>query len=183
MPYDPQKHHRRSIRLRGYDYTTPGAYFITLCTYQRQHLFGAVVDGTMQLNSYGKIVAEEWLCSATIRQEIALDGWIVMPNHFHGIVIIQSVTPSSESMLNLIQVVEKQRKPKSLATLVAGFKMAVTTRINCERQSPGTPVWQRNYYECIIRDQSALERIRQYISSNPLHWKTDQLHPNNPSKR
>lgn len=183
MPYDPQKHHRRSIRLRGYDYTTPGAYFITICTYQRQHLFGAVVDGTMQVNSYGKIVAEEWLRSAQIRQEIALDGWIVMPNHFHSIVIIQSVTPSSESKLNLSQVEEKQRKPKSLATLVAGFKMAVTTRINCERQSPGTPVWQRNYYECIIRDQSALERIRQYILSNPLHWKTDQLHPNNPSKR
>jgi REP-associated tyrosine transposase len=88
MKFDPQKHRRRSIRLHGYDYSSPAAYFITICTDNRQVLFGEVVGGQMRRNSYGEIVQEEWFRSATIRKEISLDAWIVMPNHVHGIVTI-----------------------------------------------------------------------------------------------
>ncbi len=91
MKYDPNKHHRRSIRLKGYDYSSAGAYFITICAYQRACLFGEIVDGMMQLNEFGQIVADEWLKSSEIRREIALDEWVVMPNHIHGIVFIQPV--------------------------------------------------------------------------------------------
>lgn len=91
MKYNPDKHHRRSIRLPGYDYSQSGAYFVTICAYQRQCLFGNVVDGRMVLNQYGAIVADEWQKSSVIRQEIELDGWMVMPNHFHGIVIIKNI--------------------------------------------------------------------------------------------
>jgi putative transposase len=91
MKYDPNIHHRRSIRLPGYDYSQSGAYFVTICAYQRQCLFGDVVDGQMVLNQYGAIVADEWQKSSVIRREIELDAWMVMPNHFHGIVIIQNI--------------------------------------------------------------------------------------------
>jgi REP-associated tyrosine transposase len=90
MKYDPKRHHRRSIRLREYDYSSPGAYFTTLCTHDEQCLFGEIVDGHMHRSQYGEIVQEEWLRSATIRKEIQLDAWVVMPNHVHGIVIITS---------------------------------------------------------------------------------------------
>ncbi|MEH2045144.1 hypothetical protein [Nostoc sp.] len=88
---DRNKHHRQSIRLKGYDYASAGGYFITICSHQRECLFGEVVDGTMQLNDFGQIVAEEWERSPNLRQEIKLDAWIVMPNHFHGIVFIEPV--------------------------------------------------------------------------------------------
>jgi len=90
MPYDPARHHRRSIRLKGYDYTQPGAYFITLCTQNREHLFGAVVEGEMRLNAWGKIAREEWFTTARLRPYVRLDEreFVVMPNHVHGIIWI-----------------------------------------------------------------------------------------------
>lgn len=88
MKYNPEAHHRRSIRLKGYDYSQAGAYFITICTQSRECLFGEIMDREMRLNEAGKIVADEWIKSAEIRNEIELDTWVVMPNHFHGIVIV-----------------------------------------------------------------------------------------------
>ncbi|MEM9508615.1 MAG: hypothetical protein AAGA16_13175, partial [Cyanobacteria bacterium P01_E01_bin.35] len=99
MKYDRAKHHRRSIRLRGYDYSQPGYYFVTICCYERQCLFGEIVDGVMQLNQYGEIVKNEWLKSSVIRPDIKLDKYVVMPNHFHGIVIINIVGANSRSPL------------------------------------------------------------------------------------
>ena len=179
MKYDPEKHHRRSIRLRGYDYSQAGFYFVTICCYQRQRLFGEVVDGEMQLNQYGEIVENEWTKSSVIRQEIELDEYIVMPNHFHGIVIINPVGANRRSPL---PSTHSSMKPCSLSSLMAEFKSAVTKQINIIRNAPGTPVWQRNYYEHIIRNERSLNNIRQYIINNPLSWHQDQLHPDNPSK-
>ncbi len=90
MQYDPQIHHRRSIRLKGYDYTQPGAYFVTICTYQHAEIFGEVVEGKMRLNPLGEIVREEWSKTAQIRQEVELheDEFAILPNHFHGIIWI-----------------------------------------------------------------------------------------------
>ena len=90
MKYDRNRHHRRSIRLPGYDYCQSGAYFVTICADRRQCLFGDIVDGQMVLNQYGVIVANEWQKSSIIRREIVLDSWIVMPNHLHGIAIIDN---------------------------------------------------------------------------------------------
>ena len=183
MKYDPAKHHRRSIRLPGYDYSQAGYYFVTICCYQRQRLFGKIVNGAMQLNQYGEIVENEWIKSAVIRPDIKLDKYIVMPNHFHGIVIINPVGANSSSPLPLMSIQTRpSMKPRSLSSIMAGFKSAVTKQINIIRNAPGTPVWQRNYYEHIIRNENALNNIRQYIVNNPLSWHIDQLHPDNPSK-
>ena len=184
MRYDPAKHHRRSIRLKGYDYSQAGFYFVTICCYQKQCLFGEIVDGVMQLNQYGEIVEKEWTRSPLIRQEIELDKYIVMPNHFHGIVIINPVGANGRSPLQQPSHFSEHpsMKPKSLSSLMAGFKSVVTKKINLIRKSPGTPIWQRNYYEHIIRREESLNKIREYVVNNPLLWEGDQLHPNNPSK-
>ncbi len=91
MTYDPEKHHRKSVRLREYDYSKPNAYFITICTYNKECIFGAIINGEMQLNAYGKIVENEWLKTPTIRPYVLLDKYIIMPNHIHGIIIIDGV--------------------------------------------------------------------------------------------
>lgn len=88
MKYNSEIHHRRSIRLKGYDSSRKGAYFVTICDQNRECLFGEIVDGVMRLNHMGKIVADEWVKTAKIRNEIELDEWVVMPNHFHGILVI-----------------------------------------------------------------------------------------------
>jgi putative transposase len=184
MEYNPEIHHRASIRLKGYDYSSVGAYFATICTFQRECLFGEIIDGKMTLNEYGKIINDEWIKSSDIRQEIELDEWIVMPNHFHAIIFIttpkklgvNTCSPTSNNSPS------PQMKPKSLSSLIAGFKSATTTRINTKRDAAGTPVWQRNYYENIIRNELMLENIRKYVQNNPISWEIDQLHPNVSSK-
>ncbi|GAB4364788.1 MAG: transposase [Elainellaceae cyanobacterium] len=170
VKYDPAKHHRQSIRLKGYDYSSSGVYFITLCTHQRQCLFGEIVAGETQLNLYGEIVAEEWQRTPEIRANFAIDNWVVMPNHFHGIVIIENPDRSlsfrrAHSSAPLRD--QLHRRPQSLSSFVAGFKSITTKRINTIRNAARTPVWQRNYYEHIIRDQDSATTIRQYIQNNP----------------
>ncbi len=185
MTYDPDRHHRHSIRLRGYDYTQAGAYFVTLCAQRRECLFGTITAGEMVLNELGQIVHEEWKRSSEIRREIELDEFVVMPNHMHGIVWIvemNDVRADGRPPQPGRAPQPTQRAPKSLGSFVAGFKSAVTKRINEQRGMPRVPVWQRNYYEHIIRNDADLQRIRQYIVNNPLKWELDQLHPNNPSK-
>jgi len=196
MTYDPARHHRRSIRLKGYDYTQAGAYFVTLCVQGRECLLGAVTAGEMILNELGQIVREEWERSSEIRREIELDEFVVMPNHMHGIVWIiepdnvraHGGAPQPGSPAPIVRADGRppqrapQRAPKSLGSFVAGFKSAATKRINEQRGMPGVPVWQRNYYEHIIRNDADLQRIREYIVNNPLKWDLDQLHPNHPSK-
>ena len=146
MPYNPHRNDRRSIRLKGYDYTSPGAYFLTLCTHQRQCLFGEIVDGVMHLNEWGKIVERDWLAIPNHNSHIELDEFVVMPNHFHG-------------------------------AIVQTFKSQTTRKINRITQSKGRTLWQRNYYEHIVRNENALHRIRTYIQMNPRSWASDQLHP------
>ncbi len=178
-PYDPQRHHRRPIRLKGYEYTQPGAYFITICAHERAHLFGRVVDGKMVLNEFGEIVREEWFRSADIRAEIELhpDEFVVMPNHIHGIVWIVDNAVATGPNVGAHGRAPLHRPPQSLPSLIAGFKSAVTARINQMRGTPGAPVWQRNYYEHIIRTERALNAIRQYICDNPLRWHLDSYNP------
>nr|WP_315862938.1 transposase [Thermosynechococcus sp. NK55a] len=294
MPYDPERHHRRSIRLKGYDYTQPGAYFITICTHDRACLFGEVVEGQMRLNEAGHIAQQCWTDIPNHFPHIQLDEFIIMPNHVHGILVIvhhvhhvgarHAVPPHGmpphgmpphgmpphgmpphgmpphgmpphgmpphgmpphgmpphgmpphgmpphgmpphgmpphgmpphgmpphgmpphgmpphgmpphgmpphgmpphgmpphgmppPPMASPNPTVEQFGKPVhgSLPTIVRSFKSATTRHINILRGTPGAPVWQRNYYEHIIRNEDALHRIRQYIATNPLRWHLDR---------
>ena len=184
---------RRSIRLRGYDYSKAGAYFLTICTYNRKSLFGEIKKGEMCLNDLGRLLEEEWCKSALVRSEIELDSWVVMPNHLHGIVMITAgdvrVVPDGERDQRTGEGdqpvaptggVDTGTRRKSIGALVAGFKSAATSRINSMRGTPCKPVWQRNYYEHVFRNQEALEIIRRYIMDNPARWDED---PENPYRR
>jgi putative transposase len=193
MNYNPEKHHRRSIRLPGYNYSQAGYYFVTICCYKRQCLFGEIVDGVMQLNQYGEIVAETYQWLSQRYPYLILDEWIIMPNHFHGIMVLtnnsrsDSRTAPTKSRKDIILTeqnlpINPELKRKILGRLIGALKTVSTKQINLIRNTPGTPVWQRNYYEHIIRNEKALNNIRQYIINNPLSWQKDQLHPNNPSK-
>jgi len=183
LKYDPDKHSRHSIRLSGYNYAQPNAYFVTMCSNQRECLFGEITDREMRLNEYGQIVHDAWLRSEEIRREIELDAFVVMPNHIHGIVIIHDVGADCIRPLSRahgrapLPPAQHQRKPHSLGSFIAGFKSATTRRINAIRDTPGLPVWQRNYYEHIIRNEDELHCIRQYIADNPMRCEMDQENP------
>ena len=182
------KHHRRSIRLRGYDYAGPGAYFVTICTYRHAHLFGQVVDGEMQPNAFGEIVREEWFHTAEVRANVLLYDYefVVMPNHIHGIIRIMDAPADARSgdpagaQRRCAPTDDKRPhvKPGSLGAIVRSFKSAVTKQINRLRGTPGARVWQRNYYEHIIRTDRALGAIRRYIAYNPIRWHLDRYNEN-----
>nr|WP_202803621.1 transposase [Spirulina subsalsa] len=191
MKYNPETHHRRSIRLPCYDYSQPGAYFITLCTHQKQCWFGQIDDGKMYINQLGKIVQNEWLKSAQMRPNLSLDEWIVMPNHLHGIVWLSELEKkrtNNSSYGNLgkadyadlspeSQKKAFRKKANSLGSFIGGFKASVTKQINQFRENTSIPIWQRNYYESIIQDETALNSIREYIQNNPQRWEEDPDHP------
>lgn len=248
--YDPQKHHRRSIRLKGYDYTQPGAYFVTINTQGRVHLFGDVVDGEMVLNAFGRVAATYWQRIPRHVPHVQLGTWVVMPNHIHGIIIItddgnddagrgrafpNSPTNTSDQgnaagprpktatgecpalpqpqrnddkgeAFQLppgnTMVVEEanvfyQERPNtgcpaptttnapsgSLGAIIGNYKSTTTRRINKMRQTPGDHVWQRNYWEHIIRTPESHVRIEDYILNNPARWEADELHPDAPANR
>ncbi len=169
---------RRSIRLKNYDYSYPGAYFITICTQHRKYLFGNVIDGKMQLNKFGKIVKAEWLETPIIRQNVELDMFVIMPNHLHGIIVIVDDTNVGAYSNTPLQKTNTFRSPsRTLGAIIRGFKSAATKNINEYRWTPGIPVWQRNYYEHIIRSKGELSRIREYIHTNPLKWEFDRENP------
>lgn len=164
-----------SNRLKGYDYTQAGAYFLTVCTHHRQAMFGKIRAGEMHLSAYGEIVQEEWLRSAEIRAEIELDAFVVMPDHFHCLVMIRPLPAVDGYITPPSPLCEPPTglPAKSIGALMAGFKSAATLRINQLRKMPGWPVWQRNYHDRIVRDPAAFERIRAYIENNPRQWTID----------
>ncbi len=166
----PQRHHRRSIRLRGYDYSQSGAYFVTVCTQNRKCLFGDIADGQMVLNDAGGIVAHTWRWLATQYDYVELDEWGIMPNHMHGIIVITDVCRGGSRTA-------PTGKRKPIGRLVGAFKTVSTNRINEMRGMPGGKLWQRNYYEHIIRNDDELNRIREYIANNPIRWEMDRENP------
>jgi REP element-mobilizing transposase RayT len=196
--YNPGIHHRRSIRLKGYDYSRAGYYFITICTASRSHLFGEVENGRMILNDAGEIVKNEWYKSSGIRREIELHEFVVMPNHIHGIVEIVNAgadagdaADGGDTADGGANVGANGRSPvpgdagdapndirmraKSIGSFVSGFKSAFTARINRIDSLPGRKIWHRNYWEHIIRNENEYCRIAKYIIDNPVKWKNDKL--------
>jgi len=179
MTHDPTKHHRRSIRLPAYDYAQAGAYFVTMVAHRRECLFAEMVDGRVVVSACGEIVEHEWLRSTEIRPGVRLDAFVVMPNHIHGIVIICGQPIVGAHSCAPLHDAPVGRSPRSLGSFIAGLKSAATKRINEIRGTPGLPVWQRNYYEHVIRNEEELDAIRQYIADNPGRWEEDSENPNN----
>lgn len=191
MPYDPECQNRQSIRLPDYDYRSPGAYLVTTCAADRRCLFGAVTNGQMIPNDYGIIVAEEWRRTEMVRDRIVVDTFVVMPNHTHGIIIITDFpdddTDGSDgrgsSPTNPYHHDDNPERTfggaiaGSVSTIMQQFKSMVTKRINRLRDTPSAPVWQRNFYERVVRTRDELERIRTYIRRNPPKWGEDRIHP------
>jgi len=189
LKYNPHIHHRRSIRLQDYDYSSEGAYFVTMCTQNRECLFGEIVNGEMILNEYGKIVEQCRNDLPNHYDNIALDAYVIMPDHFHGIIFIVSVdsvdavdsvnaidsvdSVSVGAIHELPRLKQQQRRKMLLPKIVGRLKMNSAKQINQVRNTPGISVWQRNYYEHIIRDEKSLENIQKYIINNPLQWYYD----------
>ena len=165
---DRPRHRRRSIRLPEYDYGAAGAYFLTICTQDRRHLFGRIANGRMYCNPAGRIVSMAWEDTARIRTRVRLDAFVVMPDHFHAILVIEPCwDPWGHQPTR-----EEFGRPTSgtVPTIIRSFKAVTTKRINQWRNTPGTRVWQRNYYERVIRDQASMDAVRRYIAMNPAKW-------------
>lgn len=180
----PEYRGRRSLRLKDFDYSREGAYYVTICTYHRRCALGHITGTDMILNKWGTIASQEWYRSTAMRAEIESDAFIVMPNHIHGILLICSVgasgcSPKMEARQTKNSFNRDGFAKRSLASFIAGFKAAVTTRTNMFRGTPGKPFWQRNYYEHIIRDEAMLFQCRMYIEQNPLKWAMDKENPAN----
>jgi len=174
--YNPDIHHRRSIRKKGYDYSDPGVYYITICSHNRERLFGAVEKNCILLNGYGEIVRRTWYDLVNHVGGIKLDAFVVMPNHFHGIVVIGDIDVGTNDGAGLEPARTDPNVPKQhgLPEIVRQLKTFSARRINQMRGTPGVPVWQRNYYERIIRDDIELYYVRQYIMNNPKNWESDE---------
>jgi putative transposase len=157
MKFDPKIHHRHSIRLQGYDYSQAGAYYVTIVIHDREQILGEIINQEMRLNKNGEIVKYAWLDLPKHYRNVKLDAFVIMPNHVHGIIILT----------------DHDGKRHPLSEIVRAFKSFSARRINGLRNTQGVPVWQRNYYEHIIRNEQEHERIYNYILSNPLNWEND----------
>ncbi len=165
---------RRSTRIKDFDYAYPGAYFVTICAQKWQPLFGQIVDGTMQLNHFGEMVCRCWDDIPSHYSNIELDAFVVMPNHVHGIVMI--LDDLDERAVGA-RLPRPYKRKTTLGQVVAYFKYQSTKRINEMRNLPAVKVWQRNYFEHIVRNTNSLNRIREYILTNPLRWQLDTENP------
>jgi len=189
--YNPNIHHRRSIRMKGYDYSQAGQYFITICVQDRACLFGKIENGKMILNEYGKIAHNEWMRTPEIRPNVEIGEFIIMPNHMHGIIHIMcqgvlnscanrgelnsplfaiSHSPNIRGVCNTPLISPSQ----TIGAIVRGYKSAVTKQLgllNLNQQ-----IWQRNYYENIINNDQSYQNISNYIVNNPAKWNGDKFH-------
>ncbi len=185
----PGGRQRRSIRLKGYDYSSPGAYFITICTQYREQRFGQVVDDEMRLNDAGNMLQIEWLALPARFPAIELDEFVIMPNHMHGLIFITPPTSVGATLVVALQngagagagtspAPTGTNRP-TLGDVIGAFKSITTDRYIAGVRRQGWPpfvkrVWQRNYYEHIVRNERALRAIRRYIQNNPLKWTIDR---------
>jgi len=192
--FDPQKHHRRSIRVKGFDYSSEGAYFVTIVTQGRVCLFGEIIGGEMHLNNYSQIVQKWWIEIPNHFPNVDLGAFVIMPNHIHGIIFItterrgevisprdsprddpnsNNLDPHIDTSMNLGGETPPPHKP-TLGQIVAYFKYQSTKEMNrIETKNAITQFWQRNYYEHIIRNERDLQRVTDYIHANPLRWDED----------
>ena len=197
MRYDRFRHHRRSIRMKGWDYTRPGVYYVTICTKGQIHLFGDVRDGRMHLNIFGRIIEDAWQALEWNYVYVRLDEYQVMPNHLHGIVIYKrmadiagmggsrtartssQITRTSSQTMHTYGIRtlpdNKSLRRKPFGRLIGAYKTNTTHKINIIRDTPGNKIWQRDMYERVVRARNELHRIRKYIRNNPRNWDGDEF--------
>jgi putative transposase len=191
MPYNPNIHHRKSIRLKGYDYSQAGMYFITICVHNRACLYGNIKNGEMLLNDAGQMVENEWLKLLHRFPNIQLHEYVVMPNHFHAIMEMVGSTlvvdPNDEMVAHNMGQHEKGQpqgiaptKTKTVGDVVGAFQSIVTVEYIRGVKQLGWEqfngkLWQRNYWEHIIRNEQSYQRISEYIINNPKNWDVDKL--------
>jgi REP element-mobilizing transposase RayT len=176
MVHGPLQARRRSLRLRGYDYSQVGAYFVTMCTQGRHCLFGEADGDSMRLNDAGRMLADLWLDIPSRTPDVALDSFVVMPNHVQGVVVL----PDHRGRTKAGPVGENA--VPALGSVVGAFKSAATLEYIRGVRTRGWPpfrsrLWQRNYYEHVIRDETSLDGIRRYIAENPARWAFDKENP------
>ncbi|MBF0490228.1 MAG: transposase [Candidatus Omnitrophica bacterium] len=157
---------RHSIRLKNFDYRSQGAYFITICTKDRKNLLGEIKNGEMILNACGEIIRFTWFDLINHNRYVLLDHFVIMPNHIHGIIIMNNRAGLEPAPTALIEIIRQ-------------FKTFSARRINKIQMTPGMTFWQRNYYERVIRNDEELNCIRQYIEENPKTWESDKNYPVN----
>lgn len=155
---------RRNLRLTGYDYSQPGVYFVTICILGRACLLGTMGESRMRLNELGSIITSCWHDLPSRYPHVSLDAFVVMPNHIHGIISAGAGLP-------------RLSPGPTLGNILGYFKYQSTKRINEFRKTPGAQLWQRNFFEHIIRDDNSLNRIREYITFNPQRWHLDRENP------
>ena len=179
---------RKSIRLRGYDYSLAGAYFVTICSYDKRCLLGAMRDKSVLLNPTGEIVRATWISLPERFPRLILDEFVIMPNHFHALLALvgAGLAPPAVSLATLARG-EANRAPKaaapaakthSLHDIIGAFKSISTIQVNRLLHQKGVPLWQRNYHEHIVRNGEDAHKIQQYILENPLNWLLDKENPN-----
>ncbi len=186
MKFNPDKHHRRSIRVLGYDYSSEGWYCVTICVENKKCMFGNIEQNNMILNHIGKIIDYHWRKLPIHFKNIELDQYQIMPNHFHGIIHIMvgakhSGAADTTTCLNANDNASPLQMPcgtkrGSLGAIIQNFKSVTSRKINKINKTRSTHVWQRNYWEHIIRDEKDLNRIRKYIFENPLKWTDDKYY-------
>ncbi|MTJ53264.1 transposase [Anabaena sp. UHCC 0253] len=188
MKYNPDIHHRQSIRLRDYDYSQPNAYFVTICTQHQECNLGEVINREMTFTVRGFIADQFWLQISNHFPNVELDYFVIMPNHVHGIIVINDeftvikggetyVMKGGETYVMKGGETPPLRKKPTLGQIIAYYKYQTTKIINNIDHSPGLRIWQRNYYDRIIRNEKALNLARQYIITNPVRWDKDPKNP------
>lgn len=162
----PELPRRKSLRLRDYDYARVGMYFMTICAHDRACLFGSILADKMHMNELGSVIENCWNALPERHPQISLDAFVVMPNHVHGIVVIEAAEPGA------------MNRAPTLGEVVRAFKARCTRAWNAATHRPGhATLWQRNYHEHVIRNASDLTRIREYIENNPAQWAIDRNNP------
>ena len=169
------RHHRISIRLKEYDYSQPGEYFITVCTHDHECTLGKIVDGEMRLNEVGRIVEKCWKEIPRHFINVKLDEFVFMPNHLHGILTINE--PVGVQNFEPLQNTYQHIVSKSLGSIIRSYKAAVTHE--CRKCGYHDFRWQRNYYDRVIRNDNELDNIRDYIHNNVLQWAIKRDDPDN----
>jgi putative transposase len=175
MIYDPKKHHRRSTRLRNFDYSQAGAYFVTIVTHERTCVFGKILNEEMSLSDVGRVLQSVWYDLPKHYPRVGCDAFVIMPNHIHGVLILTDVL--SRGAGNVGAGLKPAPTGHGLPEIVRAFKTFSARRINEMRGTRGISVWQRNYFEHVVRNEAELLRIREYVVNNPLQWELDIENP------
>jgi len=160
---------RKQVRLKGYDYSESGHYFVTICVKNRKGFFGSVAEGKMDLNVYGAIVSECWYDLPKHYVNCSLDSFVILPNHVHGIVVIDN--------RNVVGNGFKPFPTHGLSEIVRGFKTFSSRKINERVRNRDRFSWQKSFYDHVIRSEKSLEKIREYIQNNPMKWDLDRENP------